>query len=134
MAESGKGFDLASLVAKETARVTFVNPLTGKEIPDLWMDVYSKDSEQFQRAENKINAKRWRKLRTRSGNIDPAEQRHDEVELLAACIANWGGPWELDQKPLPYSPQNAMLVLERVPAIREQLDLFVGDRSNFLAV
>jgi len=131
--ESGK-IDMASLVQKETVTMTFTHPVTHKELPGLTMEVYSRDSQHFRTVEDQIQNKRYRKGRSQRGlNLEAAEIREDEIRLLAhGAIKTWAGPWELNGKPLPYSKENAVLLLSEVPFIKRQVDFFVGDDSNFL--
>lgn len=127
------GFDFASLVAKETETMTLMD-LTGKEIPGVSFELYSKDSDRYLKEENRITQKRLRKARgTRGGTVplDAAEIRSDDIELLARCVGGWKGV-TYKGKVLEYSHQNAVMLLNEVPYIKEQIDAFVGDRQNFL--
>lgn len=63
----------------------------------------------------------------------PEEIRHDSLELSAALVAGWknlsldGGKTEF-----PYSPANALTILEKFPWVREQIESAAADRANFL--
>lgn len=130
--ESGKKHDFASLVARETETMTLTDPSTGKEIPGVSFEVYSKDTDHFNKIENQVRTKQQRRLRSspRAG-IDPGEMKQDEIRLLANCIVGWKGV-EYKGVELPFSLQNAIMLLTEVPAVKEQIDFFVGDRTNFL--
>lgn len=130
MSESSKGFEMTSLVAKTTATMRLIGP-SGKEIEGVSFELVGRDSDQYQRTENDIMIKRFQRMRNRQLTIDPAAQKQDDIRLLAACIVGWTGI-TMDGKEFPFSKENAVLLLGKVPAIKEQIDVFVGDRANFL--
>jgi len=129
--ESG-GFDFASLKAKDTTTMNLRDPNTGKDIPGVTFEVYSRDSEPYRKAKLKLDRARAKRFQgTRRLNLDPAEIDQENIYLLAACIADWTGV-VFEGAVLPYSHENAVRLLSEVPEVYEQVDLFVGDRGNFL--
>jgi len=130
--ESG-GFDFASLKAKETTTMCLKNPNTGKDIPGVTFEVYGRDSDVFRSAKLKLDRARAKKFQgSRRFNVDPADVEQEGLHLLAACIAGWTGV-VLNGEELPYSRENALKLITEVPEVYEQVDLFVGDRGNFLS-
>jgi hypothetical protein len=49
-----------------------------------------------------------------------------------ACTVMWEGLEDEDGKPLPCTPDNAREFYESAPWVAEQVDAFMGNRSNFL--
>jgi len=61
-----------------------------------------------------------------------AEQFDNEgISLLVACTLDWKNI-EINGDVLECTPENARWIYKNAPMIREQVDEFVGDRSNFL--
>ncbi len=132
MKKESTTFDFGSLKAKDTVTMHLKDPNTGKDIPGVSFELYSKDSEVFKAAELKIDRRRMKRMQGfRSPVIDPAESRQESLELLVACIASWQGVVFHGQQ-FEYSQENALKLLEEVPEVAEQIDRFVGDRRNFL--
>lgn len=89
-------------------------------------------------------SKRWKKARNVVGNKylkatarnNPQQARSFEDGLddmafqLAAVTMAWDGI-EIDGQPLECNPANAKRLYLESDTIREQVDLFVGDRRNF---
>ena len=61
--------------------------------------------------------------------IEEIEQ--DGIDLLAACTTGWIGII-IEDKEIPFSTDNAVMVYERFPWIKEQVDTAIGDRANFI--
>lgn len=125
-------FDIGTLKSRDTATMTLTDPATGKPAPGVSFEVYSKDSDVFRSAKLKIDRQRAKKWQGhRKMTLDPAEIEQENLELVAACIAGWKG-LSFDGKKFEYSKENAVKLLSDFPEIYEQIDMFVGDRSNFL--
>jgi hypothetical protein len=67
----------------------------------------------------------------RNSKITAEEMEENGVNLLALCTLSWSGI-KLDGRLLECSTENAAMVYQRSPWLKEQVDTFVGDRSNFL--
>jgi hypothetical protein len=125
-------FDIGSLKAKDTSIMHLTDPATGKTAPGVEFEVYSKDSDVFRAAKLKIDRQRAKKWQGhRKMTLDPAEIEQENLELVAACIVGWKG-LSFGGKKFEYSKENAVKLMQDFPEIYEQVDLFVGDRSNFL--
>ena len=132
MTESSKGFNIASLKAKDTATMVLRDLNTGKDVPGVTFELHGMDSEPYRKAKLKIDRARAKKFTgQKRPHLDPGEIEQDNLKLLAACIGGWTG-LEFNGEPFLYSPENALNVLETVPEIYDQIDQFVGDRRNFL--
>lgn len=55
--------------------------------------------------------------------------RNFTIELLTACTASWNLTWNGKQPEC--TPENVRKLYAEQPWIREQVDVFVGDRANF---
>lgn len=106
------------------------DPKSGK----AGIDLISADSKEYQKLQHKHQDKRLDKVRIRGGkvrnNITAAGAEADATELMASCFVKIHH-FELEGNPLESSFENALLLLDQ-PWIREQVDEFVHDRSNYL--
>lgn len=103
----------------------------------ITISVLGKDSDEFQKVSRKHQKKRLDRL-SKGGfrgmaGLSAEESERDGLELLAACTMGWTGV-VLDGKDVPFSTENAIDIYTRFPWIREQVDIAMGDRSNFLGL
>lgn len=112
------------------------HPNTGSPL-DVVIRVLGRDSDIYVSTLRKLSNKRMRNL-----GINPASVRQtitserqfeEELELLARCIKSWEGFLGEDGEPIPCNYENAVEILREFPWLREQIDAFITDRSNFLA-
>lgn len=131
-------FDLASLDtvkgSNEGFDVQIYNPATNEDL-GIVITVLGKDSDEFQkvgRAQQKKRMARLNKGGFRTGAIlNPEEIEQDGIELLAACTKGWIGV-VLEGKEIECNADNAVMLYKRFPWIKEQIDVAVGDRANFI--
>ena len=120
---SNEGFD-----------VRIYHPGTNEDL-DITISVLGKDSDLFQKVSRNQNKKRMAKMQKggfRNTTSIPIEQvESDGVDLLAACTTGWTGV-VIDKKEIEFSKDNAVMVYERFPWIKEQIDTAIGDRANFI--
>jgi len=114
--------------------VSIYHPGTNEDL-DISISVLGKDSDLFQKISRSQNKKRMAKM-TKGGfrNTSPVpieEIEQDGIELLAACTTGWTGVI-IDGKEIPFSADNAAMLYKRFPWIKEQVDVAVGDRANFI--
>lgn len=88
------------------------------------------DSARFRKAERANRDKRLRGGLRRPPTA--AELDADGLELLVQCTLGWSGII-VDGQQLEFTPANVRILYKRFQWIREQVDLFMGDRQNFLA-
>ncbi len=55
----------------------------------------------------------------------------DKLDLAIACTKGWKG-FELNGKTLEFNPKNCRMLYTRLPFIREQVEMHINDRGNFL--
>ena len=120
---SNEGFD-----------VRIYHPGTNEDL-DITISVLGKDSDLFQKVSRNQNKKRMAKMQKggfRNNTSIPIEQvESDGIDLLAACTTGWTGV-VIDKKEIEFSKDNAIMVYERFPWIKEQIDTAIGDRANFI--
>ena len=124
-------FDLATLdtakVAEEGAELRVAHPTTGEDL-GITITLIGTDSKTF-RDISKIRATMALKKKTREIDLDQNEQ--DSIELLARCTKCWSGITE-NGKDIPFNHENAVELYTKYLWLREQIDRFMADRSNFL--
>ena len=124
-------FDLAKLdtakVAEEGAELRVAHPTTGEDL-GITITLIGTDSKTF-RDISKSRATASLKKKTREIDLDQNES--DAVELLAKCTKGWAGITE-NGKEVVFSFDNAVQLYTKYLWLREQIDRFMADRSNFL--
>lgn len=104
--------------------------LLGSDGEPLWIDVHGADSKVFRKAVNQYGN---RKLKKKKNNTTMEEVESTANGILANAIAGWSGNFLYDGEALECTYENAVRVLEETPWLKEQVDAFAQDRSNFLA-
>ena len=124
-------FDLATLdtskVAEEGAELLVAHPTTGEDL-GIKITLIGTDSKTF-RDISKSRATASLKKKTREIDLDQNES--DAVELLAKCTKGWTGITE-NGKDIPFGHENAVELYTKYLWMRDQVDRFIVDRSNFL--
>ena len=124
-------FDLATLdtakVAEEGAELRVAHPTTGEDL-GITITLIGTDSKTF-RDISKSRATASLKKKTREIDLDQNES--DAVDLLAKCTKGWSGVTE-NGKEVAFSFDNAVQLYTKYLWLREQIDRFMADRSNFL--
>ena len=138
MTKAKKAVDLAAIDtvkgSNEGFDVRIFHPGTNEDL-DITISVLGKDSDAFQKVSRAQNKKRMAKMQ-KGGfrNVSPVpieEIEQDGIALLAACTTGWTGVI-IEGKEIPFSTDNAVMVYERFPWIKEQVDTAIGDRANFI--
>lgn len=117
--------------ANEGAPCALKDVRTGKPT-DAVITVRGMDSDDFQRL--KADRARDMAARRESGNYaELTQEERDElaVDTLARMTVGWTGLSHGGQ-PLVFSVAAARDLYRRFPAIREQVNVFIADRANFL--
>lgn len=76
---------------------------------------------------------KYRKF-SRNGEFPAAIQEKIQIEIMAeGIITDWSGAAMRmpDGSPLPYSKQNAVLLLTKAPALRDELTAVATDMDNY---
>ncbi len=121
--------------ANEGFDVQIFHPGTNVDL-GIVINVLGKDSDEFQRVSRAQSKKRMAKLtkggfRPQNMTPPPEELEADGIALLAACTKAWSGV-VVEGKALDCTTDNAAMVYERFPWIKEQVDAAIGDRANFI--
>ncbi len=103
---------------------------------EVKINVLGKDSDEFQKVSRSQSKKRMAKMSKggfRAQNLTPTteEIEKDGLELLARCTTSWLGV-VVEGKKLECNYENVIMVYERFPWIKEQVDTAIGDRANFI--
>jgi len=105
------------------------------------INVLGKDSDEFQKVSRSQSKKRMAKMtkggfRAQSMTPPPEEIEADGLDLLAKCTKSWKqgdkNAITLDGKELEFSYGAAVVIYTRFPWMKEQVDIAVGDRANFI--
>lgn len=104
-------------------------PLTDDKGVPITITVVGSDSQTFKRAMHAQADRRMAKANRRNMTMQSIED--EGINLLVAATTGWFGII-VDGKAMPFSGDNAHTLYDRFPWIREQVNVFVGDRANFL--
>jgi hypothetical protein len=133
---NAKGFDLSKLDTVAGANAGFgldiMHPSTGENL-GITITLLGKDSDEFQRVSRAQSKRRIEKTRRgmRGPVVTQEEVDQDGIELLAACTTGWTGV-VMSGKEVPFSRSEAEKLYREFPWMREQIDVAIGDRSNFI--
>lgn len=86
------------------------------------------DSEEYNKQVRKNNDKRIKKGMK---NLKSETLEAEGLELLVACTVDWQDVMDEGEE-LECTKENVRKVYKKYPWIKDQVDEFVGDRSNFL--
>lgn len=106
-----------------------VHPVSGEPI-GIEMDIISGDSHTARELHRR--GQRARIKNAPSKRLDPEDIELQGVRVLAALIKAWRGV-EWKGAALPYSFENAVMLLTELVWLRKQVDEFAHETSNFLA-
>lgn len=125
--------------AEVGADVAIVDPYSNEPLKQddgsaVVIRVLGKDSAAFRKKEHELTARSSNRYIRRKGkdvtadDLDVAER--DKSELLAAITTGWSGI-DLGNGPVEFSQNAARDLYNEHTWIRDQVDIFVGDRANF---
>lgn len=126
--------DLSALkISAAGAEMPVLHPVTGDALTNdkgdaMTITLVGTDSVEFK----SIVRDRLRKQpasKAKQVDLEEAEQRG--IELLAKITQGWSGI-QFEGKPLAFSYENAVKLYSELPWLKEQVDKFVADRSNFI--
>lgn len=127
--------DLAAACEKPF-ELQLVNPVT-KDPIDAWISVVGKEGETFKnyvrsRANERLRLQNFQQQRGKEPEAPRIEKiEEDAIDLLVACTVGWRGV-VVDGAPLEFSKANAKALYTRFAWAREQVDVAIGDVTNFI--
>lgn len=128
-------FDFATrdVVAKaeEGAELEVLDPVTGEAV-GVYIMLAGADSAVHRKAVTNVSKRRLNGQKGfRAKGFDPEKMEAENIEVLAACTLSWKGVL-VDGAPLTCSRDNAIKMYTRFPWLREQVEAFISDRSEYL--
>ena len=111
------------------------HPSTGLELVDeeddtpVLIQLYSADSDTYRAAVRKFGNKKLNEKKNRKQSIEELEE--SSASLLATATHGWSG-LKIGENELAFNFANAKKLYRDFPWIREQVEDFINDRSNFL--
>lgn len=136
-------FDLSSVDTLAAATVGVEMPLkdlrgrpmknsAGSEIKLILMGIDSPEYQAVQIANIRRSSER---AVNKAGDDEIIAGRIDDnLRATASCVRGWSGMLDSCGSEIPYSPDAALELVKRYPAVRDQIENFVADRVNFLRV
>lgn len=128
-------FDFASrdvaAKAEEGAELEVLDPVTGEPV-GVYITLAGADSAVHRKAATNVSKRRLNGQKGfRNRGWDPEKMQEESIEILATCTLSWKGVL-VDGAPLPCSRDNAIKMYTRFPWLREQVEAFISDRSEYL--
>lgn len=108
------------------------------EPTSIYITVLGSDSDEFRKISATQNRARLMRIRKSQATRHRSDEdfEGDAIAILAACTKGWrdGSNESLDigGSALPFSVENAILLYRKFPWIREQVDITISDRTNFI--
>lgn len=124
-AEAGADMELEHPVSGDVLLQDNGNPITIK--------LAGTDSKQYRAKQRELGTKRMTRALRRSRKPDLSVSDEDACSLLAACTLGWDGII-IDGKTVEFNDANAYDLYMDQPWVREQVDIFIGDRANFFSM
>jgi hypothetical protein len=128
--------DLATLDTKKGADLGFDlhlrHPATGDPIGAV-IRIAGMDSERYRDKATAQQRARFERLarRNRFDTANPEEQREEAIQLLAAATLGWDDV-NLNGQAVPFSESAAADLYRNFAWVREQVDVAMHERANFL--
>lgn len=125
--------DLDTVAAADTGATMIVrHPVTGDDLmgdgKPMTLTVLGADSGEFKRAVSDSA-----KARKPGKTATIADAERATVDMLTRITTGMSGNWTWDGKAFPFSKDNVKRLYTERPWLRQQVDEFIADRSNFLA-
>ena len=108
-------------------------PKKSEKSKPITITVLGTDSDSYR---DLLKARARKRLAAQKGNnqnkpVDLDETERRGIELLASCTIGWENIMEKGLL-VPFSKSNVIQIYTRYPWIKEQVDVYMADRSNFL--
>lgn len=117
--------------AEQGAELEVLDPVTNEPV-GVYITLAGADSAVHRKA---LTAASKRRLNGQKGfrnkGWDPEKMQEESIEIFATCTLSWKGVI-VDGAPLPCSRAAAIKMYTRFPWLREQVEAFISDRSEYL--
>jgi len=124
--------DLSQFDTKKTSEegvwVEIESPIDGEPL-GIHFKILGSDSEVYNK---QIRKNKDKMMKQGMRNIKSENLEVEEIELLVACTVDWDNIVDNGEK-LECTKENVRCVYKNYPWIKDQVDDFIGDRSNFLS-
>lgn len=133
-------FDLENFMTDETTidhGILLPNehndPMLGADGEQVKFKLVSIDDPRYVKVQRRIMDERLLRSQAKRNkkNLNAEDMANDGVRLVASAIVGWTENLVLKGVPFRYSPENAILICERLPWIRDQIDEVINDRARF---
>lgn len=122
-AEKGADLQLLHPVDRE--------PLLQEDGTPITIKLLGSDSKAYREISREISRKRMNSMaRSRNKDVDFTPTVEQACDILSACTVGWKGVIVNGEK-LKFSKEEAYKLYHAHSWIRDQVDLFIGDRANF---
>lgn len=108
-------------------------PLTTKDGKPVTIKLLGPDSIAYRKANRDMVRKRVRAASASEPEPTFEEGEAESVALLASLTVGWSGIVNSKGEPVPCTRDAAISLYDRFPAIRDQVDVFVAQRGNFVS-
>lgn len=124
--------DLSQFDTKKTSEegvwVEIESPTDGEPL-GTHFKILGSDSEVYNK---QLRKNKDKMMKQGMKNIKSENLEVEEIELLVACTVDWDNIVDNGEK-LECTKENVRYVYKTYPWIKDQVDEFIGDRSNFLS-
>lgn len=121
-------FDVSS--GAEKGAKLFLRDKFGRTTEE-WIELLGADSKEYQARQAQQNQARIDRISQRVGRVSENEILNEMIERLAVATKDWSFKAANGEK-LPVDFRTAVNLYTNAPLIREQVEFFVQNRSNFI--
>lgn len=136
-------FDLAAIDTKSLSdsgvdmtvkKLNSDEPLLAKNGKPVAITVLGPDSEVYRSYTRKQVQKRLARSNDvkKLATLDLEEADAEALELMVSCTVGWKNVFDTDGKEIAFTKDAARALYEAYPIVREQVDLFIVDRTHFI--
>jgi hypothetical protein len=141
--ENTAAFDLDAfdVLEKANAGIEIELKTDDGKATNLFVRVLGKDADTFREISFAQQTKRMSNMASNGGKFafDAAEADEEALDLLAACVTSWSvgkEPWLgyvlRKGEQVPCTKAQVKKLLRSYPGFREQVDVAIGNRANFM--
>lgn len=123
--------------SNEGARMEVIHPVSGSIIMDgenkpMWVMVAGRHSDHYVKSSRKVMDRRLKNSRGKKINLSSEQIENESTETLARCVLDWYIIVDGKVPGKTFEEVYAVLMDPRFRFLRDQIDEFVDDESNFI--